>query len=158
MILNSAILCYYIFAIREKNYAYPINRKSLYTFYEGRTLFNQNASIKYATDEIVKISKEGSRYIEDSAISQTIKDRYAKIPFIKELSEKFDTFVHFHETAKGGHANQFNYISYTKVSWADYSKKQAEQRDFIGQSPVSQELATEKMFRNVENCRFQEIA
>ena len=136
----------------------PSMKAGLYFSKTSNVLFNQNASIKYATDEIVKISKEGSRYIEDTAISQTIKDRYAKIPFIKELSEKFDTFVHFHETAKGGHANQFNYISYTKVSWADYSKKQAEQRDFIGQSPVSQELATEKMFRNVENCRFQDIA
>ena len=136
----------------DNNYA-PTMMAGLYFTKTSNVLFNKNPNIKYATDELVKVSKEGSRYIEDTNISQAMKKRFSKIPFIRKLAEQFDTFVHFHETPKGSATSKFKHISYAKISWADYSKKSAETRDFVGMSPFSQESATNEMFKKLTNTQ-----
>ena len=120
-------------------------------------LFNKNT--KYITQEQVKISERGIRYIENTGIPQNIKERFQNNPFIKELAEQFDTFVFFRELPKG-HENNFGWehFSFAKISWADFSKKMAEQRNVQGSSPISQELATDKMFKNLEQQNFCQIA
>ena len=135
----------------------PSMKAGLYFTKTSSVLFNKDKNVKYMSNEVVKVSKEGSRYIEDTHILPEMKERFAKIPFIRDLAEKFDTFVHFHETSKGERTNQFEHVSYAKVSWADYSKQYAEKREFIGRSPISQELATSKMFMNIENENFSGI-
>ena len=132
----------------------PSMKAGLYFTKTSSVLFNKDKNVKYITNEVVKISKEGSRYIEDGSILPEIKERFAKISFIRDLAEKFDTFVHFHETPKSKRTNQFEHVAYAKVSWADYSKESAEKREFIGRSPISQELATDKMFKNIEDRKF----
>ena len=103
----------------------PSMQAGLYFTKNSNVLFNKNTNIKYITDEIVQISQEGTRYIEDVKLSKAIKDRFAQIPFIKELTEKFETFVHFHEAPKDSRTNQFEHVSYAKISWADYTKAYA---------------------------------
>ncbi len=140
-----------------KNYHAPSMKSGLYFTKTSSVLFNQDPTIKYATNSVINVSKEGSRYIKDTQIPQKIKDKFSEIPFIKELAEKFDTFIHFHETPKGSNYNQFEHVSYAKISWADYSQKYAQHRNFVGRSPISQDLATEKMFKNIETTQLCDI-
>ena len=136
----------------------PSMKSGLYFTKTSNVLFNKNPDIKYMTDEIVKVSKEGSRYIEDTKISQTLKDRFAQIPLVKELAAKFDTFIHFHEIQKGGKNSQFENVSCTQIIWADSKKPSIEKREFVGRSPLSKESATDKMLQNIEKQRFAHIS
>lgn len=137
----------------------PAMKAGLYFTKKSNVIYNKDLNIKYATDEIVKVSKEGSRYIEDNLIPQSIKDRFAKIPFIKDLSEKFDTFIYFREIPKEHKNNSgFHNISFAQIGWADYSKGMAQKREVQGCSPISQEIATDKMFKNLESCNFCDIS
>lgn len=147
----------HIIAIENYNRK-PSMKAGLYFTKNSNVLFNKNSNIKYVTDEVVKVSQEGSRYIEDTGILQVIKDKFAEIPFIKNLSEQFDTFIHFKEAPKCERTSQFENVSYAKIIWADSSKESAEQREFIGRSPVSQKLATKKLFKNIENNQFADIS
>ena len=133
----------------------PAMKAGLYFTKKSNVLYNKDKKIRYVTDEVVKVSKEGSRYIEDNLISKSIKDRFANIPFIKELSEKFDTFIFFRELPKEHKNNSgFHNLSFAKIGWADYSKGMAETREVQGCSQISQELATERMFKNLKDCNF----
>ena len=137
----------------------PSMKAGLYFTKKTSVLYNKDPKIKFCTDEIVKVSEEGTRYIEDKLIPQSLKDRFANIPFIKELSEKFDTFVFFREIPKDSKTNGgFHNLSYAQIGWADYSKKMAQKRAVQGCSPISQELATEKMFKNLEQRNFCDIS
>ena len=132
----------------------PSMKAGLYFTKTSSVLFNKDTNVKNISKEVVKVSKEGSRYIEDVHILPEIKERFAKIPFIRNLAEKFDTFLYFHQTPKGERTNQFEHVSFAKVSWSDYSKNSVEKREFEGRSPITQELATEKMFKNIEQRKF----
>ena len=136
----------------------PSMKAGLYFTKKSSVLYNKSKNLKFITNEPVKVSKEGTRYIEDNVIPQSIKDRFASIPFIKELSEKFDTFIFYREIPKNHYNNSgFHNISYAQIGWADYSKVMAERRDVQGCSPISQEIATEKMFKNLEQKNFCDI-
>ena len=132
----------------------PSMQAGLYFSKTSNVIFNKNAN--YKTEEIVKLSQEGFKYIEDTKTPQIIKEKFAKIPFIKNLAEKFDTFIFFREIPKGAYKN-FDNFSYTKISWGDTTKKMAEIRRAEGNSPISQTLATEKMFKNIEKETFVNI-
>lgn len=134
-------------------------KAGLYFTKNSNVLYNKDINIKYLTNEVVKVSKEGSRYIEDNLIPQSIKERFANNPFIKGLSEKFDTFVFFREVPKEHKSNSgFHNISFAQIGWADYSKGMAQKREVQGCSPISQEIATDKMFKNLENLDFCDFA
>lgn len=132
----------------------PSMQAGLYFSKTSNVLFNKNAN--YKTGEIVKLSQEGFKYIEDTKTTQIIKEKFANIPFIKNLAEKFDTFIFFREIPKGLYKN-FDNFSFTKISWCDTTKKMAEIRRAEGNSPISQTLATEKMFKNIEKETFVNI-
>lgn len=136
--------------------SYNPSSKGLYFTKVSSVLFNKNA--KYITQEPVKTSEKGIRYIENTEISKSLKERFLKIPFIKELSENFDTFIFFREIPKG-HKNNFlkEHMAFTKISWADFSKEYAQVRRVDGHSPVSEDLALEKMFKNLEKENFSEL-
>lgn len=137
--------------------SYNPSSKGLYFSKVSNVLFNKEA--KYITQEQVKVSERGIRYIEDTAIPQKIKERFMKIPFIQEVSEKFDTFIFFRELAKGHENNLgWGHFSYAKISWADFSRNMAQNRRVDGSSAISIELATDKMFKNLEQKNFSDIA
>ena len=137
----------------------PSMKAGLYFTKKSNVLFNKNNNVNFLTDDIVKTSKDGFRYIEDTSISQSVKDRFAEIPFIKSLAEKFDTFIFFREMPKGSKNNfSIENFSFTKISWADETKNHAQQRIVNGSSPISQEFATNKMFTNLEHNNFCNIA
>ena len=71
----------------------PSMQAGLYFCKTSNVIFNKNAN--YKTEEIVKISQDGFKYTEETRIPQIIKEKFAKIPFIKNLAEKFDTFIFF---------------------------------------------------------------
>ena len=131
----------------------PSMKKGLYFSKKSNVIYNINPKFEYITDEVVKVSEDGSRYIEDNLILPSIKERFAKIPFIKELAEKFDTFVFFREIPKEDNCN-FNHLTYAIIGWADYSKEAAQRKAVIGRSTSSQKLATEDMFNNLEKGIF----
>ena len=131
----------------------PSMKKGLYFTKKSNVIYNINPTFQYMTDEIVKVSEEGSRYIEDNLILPSIKERFAKIPFIKELAKKFDTFVFFREIPKGDCCH-FNHLTYATIGWADYSKEAAQRKAVMGKSSISQKLATEDMFNNLEKGVF----
>ena len=69
-------------------------------------LFNKKTSINYFANEKFKYnifnseiltSKEGFRYIKDDITSADIKKEVTNLPFIKDLAERFDTFVVCHK-------------------------------------------------------------
>lgn len=137
----------------------PTMKAGLYFTKKSNALFNRDPNIKFITKDVVKVSKDGLRYIEDNLIPQNIKDRFVKNPFIKELSEKFDTFVFYRELPKG-HKNNFGCenIAFAKISWADSTQSHVQMRAVNGYSPVSKDLAIDKMFTNLENRNFCAIS
>ena len=59
-------------------------------------MVNKNPKITYSNPaDVVKVSEQGIRYIEDRMISEEMKERFKSNLFIRELSKKFDTFVFF---------------------------------------------------------------
>ena len=131
----------------------PSMQKGLHFTKKSNVIYNIDPKFQYITDELVKVSEEGSRYIEDNLILPSIKERFAKIPFIRELAEKFDTFVFFREIPKEDNSN-FNHLTYAIIGWADYSKDAAQRKAVMGRSSISQKLATEDMFNNLEKGVF----
>ena len=134
--------------------------KGLYFTKTSNVLFNKDKSINYLNNDAVKISEQGFRYIEDTSVAENIKEKFANIPFVKNLAEKFDVFVFFRELPVGHHNNFGNtHFAFSKISWAEIGDKEAaEIRIAKGNSPVLQEYATEKMFKNIEKENFSEIA
>ena len=126
-----------------------INFKSgLFFTKSSSVLFNQSKELNYLSEEIVKKSPTGVRYIENTKLSQEIKDAFFKIPLIKNLAEKFDTFIWFSQIPKD--YKEAPFLATAKIMWADYSKLQAESRMAYGASIVSEKDSFEKMIKNIE--------
>ena len=132
--------------------------KGLYFTRVSNVLFNKNHNINYVTKDAVKYSENGYRYIEDRTITKEVKERFSFMPFVRELSKKFDTFVFFSELPKGHPNNLGNtHFSFARITWADSTKGHNELRVVSGNSPVSQECATKAMFDNLSKKQFSEI-
>ena len=70
--------------VQASNFS-PSMKKGLF-FTKGYTvLYNQDRNINYVTKEAVKVSENGCRYIEDTLIPQSIKNRFANNPFVKKF-------------------------------------------------------------------------
>lgn len=127
-------------------------KNGLYFTKSSSVLFNKSNEVNYLSEEIVKKSPTGARYIENTGLSQEIKDTFSKIPFIKNLSEKFDTFVWFSHIPKESANEKFQTIA--KISWADYSKTKAEERMAYATSNVSEKDSFDILIKNIENKKF----
>ena len=127
-------------------------KNGLYFTKSSSVLFNKSNEVNYLSEEIVKKSPTGARYIENTGLSQEIKNAFSKIPFIKNLSEKFDTFVWFSKIPKENKNEQF--MTVAKISWADYSKPKAEERMAYATSNVSEEDSFDILIKNIENKKF----
>ena len=124
-------------------------------------LFNKKTSINYFANEKFKYnifnseiltSKEGFRYIKDDITSADIKKEVTNLPFIKDLSERFDTFVVCHKPSFI--YNLKKYSSVLEVFWADYSKGQVQNEVVIGYSKKSETAAVENMIHNLSIKEF----
>ena len=124
-------------------------------------LFNKKTSINYFANEKFKYnifnseiltSKEGFRYIKDDITSADIKKEVTNLPFIKDLSERFDTFVVCHKPSFID--NLKKYSSVLEVFWADYSKGQVQNEVVIGYSKKSETAAVENMIHNLSIKEF----
>ncbi len=130
-----------------------INFKSgLFFTKSSSVLFNKSENVSYLSEEIVKKSPTGARYIENTGLSQEIKDAFSKIPFVKNLAEKFDTFVWFSHIPKESANEKFQTIA--KISWADYSKSKAEERMAFAESKISEKDSFENLIDNINNEKF----
>ena len=135
-----------------------INSKGVYFTKIPNVKFDKTQNANKSS--IAKVSEQGFRYVENKTISKEIKEKFLSNPFIKELSEKFDTFIFFREIPKN-HPNNMQYnshFSFAKISWTDLSKEGTEIRQVYGNSPISQKAATDAMFKNLENRKFSNLA
>ena len=74
------------------------------------------------------------------------------------MSEKFDTFVFFKSLPKEHPDNVTgSHFSMAKILWADLSKDHAEKRVVYGNSHISQRMATDKMFDNLNKQTFDGV-
>ena len=93
----------------------------------------------------VKVSKEGYKYVELKRLPQSVKERFTENKFLKNLSDKFETFVWFQSFKENKETFMPN-IAAMKFFWID-SKNSAIQSRFIQtSSKVSKEDAINKMF------------
>ena len=74
------------------------------------------------------------------------------MPFIKDLAERFDTFVVCHKPSFID--NLKKYSSVLEVFWADYSKGQVQNEVVIGYSKKSEIAAVENMIHNLSIKEF----
>ena len=74
------------------------------------------------------------------------------MPFIKDLAERFDTFVVCHKPSFID--NLKKYSSVLEVFWADYSKGQVQNKVVIGYSKKSETDAVENMIHNLSIKEF----
>ena len=120
--------------------------KGIYFSHISNICFNKTA--KFTNKEGVKISEEGYKYIEQTQLSKQIKDKFKNNKFIKNISEKFDTFIWFEEIQKNKSAGLPN-VSMAKVMWHNPIEKYPQIRPFLGTSNISKEDALEKMFNKI---------
>lgn len=127
-------------------------QRGLYFVQSPTVLFDKTAKLDSFAKKIVSSSNEGYRYIEDTAISPKIKERIANIPFVKDLADKFDTFVYLSKPFKNNYYNK--HYSHLKIIWADESKDIPQKCDVIGSSPKSSKIAVSNMIKNLETQEF----
>lgn len=118
-------------------------QKGLYFTKHPTVLFNNNAKFDGIIKDTISTSKEGFRYIENKNISNKIQENITNNPFIKDLAEKFDTFVYIRNPFKCPDFN--NFCSHIKIKWFDSSKNIVETRDVVGISKDSKKLAQASM-------------
>lgn len=136
-------------------YKQPTMKAGTYFTDSDIVIFNTRDHHYCVPKEILGVSEDGFEYIKDTTTSQEIKDRFTQIPFIKKLSEKFDVFVWFREVPlKDDRSGHYDNLSFATILWADPKYKYAQDRKVEGRNTESQELATEKMFENLENGKF----
>jgi len=129
-------------------------KKGLY-FAKTTVLFNKEANYNNNVNGSILKSEEGFRYIKDNFTPPELKSRIAKSPFVKELSESFDTFVVCHGPFISNHFNDYRCVS--ELFWADYSKDYAQHKIVIGKSSKSQDDAINNMIKNLDLKKFANV-
>lgn len=134
--------------VSKINYQNTLEFKAgLYFSRSSSVLFNRNHNITFRTPDQPQVSSEGFRYFEDKNISEELKEKFANIPFIKKLAQKFDTFI-WTGFSKEGLFGKKN-IVVTKIAWADLSKKAAQEECVVAGSNISKEDSFDKMFEKL---------
>ena len=119
-------------------------------------LFNKKASIDYSRynpfkNTILK-SKEGFRYIKDDSTASDLRETIANTPFIKELSEEYDTFVVCHKPCFVDSLKKYG--AAIEIFWADYSKEYAQHKAVVANSLISEDNAVANMLGNLRRREF----
>jgi len=127
----------------------PKFKAGLYFSKVSNVIFNKEAN--YITNKPVKVSSDGFKYIEDTELPEEMKKRFANIPFIYDLAQKFDTFI-WTSFSRDSICGKNAVV--TKVSWGDSSQKYAPQKYVVTHSEKSKEDSINKMFENLEKGIF----
>lgn len=139
-------------AFTQSNQQNQTSFNGLYFVKNPTVLFDKSAKLDIFANEAVSLSKEGFKYVEDTVVSPKLKDKISNIPFIKDLAEKFDTFVYLSKPFNNTYYNK--YYSHLKVKWADSSSALPKKCDVIGSSPKSPNAAVNNMVKNLETQNF----
>lgn len=118
-------------------------QKGLYFTDSPKVLFDKNIKVDDFMKKVVSTSEDGFRYVENKLVPNNIKDTISNCSFIKDLSEKYDTFVYVRKPFKCPDFE--NYCSHLKIKWFDSSKNKVETRDVVGLSNDSRKFALNAM-------------
>ena len=102
--------------------------------------------------KVVSISEDGFRYVENKSVPQKVKSAISNDSFVKDLAEKFDTFVYVRKPFKCPDFD--NYCSHMKIKWFDSSKNAIETRDVVGISQESKKTALTTMLDKLKIKEF----
>ena len=136
-----------------QNLHYAPSHKGVYFSSNGSFL---TVSRKNIANQMLGITKRGMEYPKDNTIPKDIKQKFLSLPFINNLSKKFDVFIYYreHPNLLGEGENAQN-VSTSKIIWTDYSKQFANEVFVAGSSSKSQAEATNNMFSNIEHKNFE---
>lgn len=109
--------------------------------------FDKNAD--FAQKVGVKVSQEGFKYIERPNISAPIIKKFQNNKFVKNLAEKFDTFVLYEEIPQNKKSSS-NFIVMAKIWWFDNIKNAGQYKGARGLSRSSKDHALDKMFKELK--------
>lgn len=123
-------------------------QKGVYFVKNPSIIFEKKQKVIVAHKDIFSVSQDGFKYIENKNIKADLKNRITNAPFIKELAEKFDTFVYLSKPLKNDYYNK-KYYSHMKIKWAENKKC-----DVIGGSADSAKAAVASMLNNLETQNF----
>ena len=121
-----------------------VSSKGLY-FAKFGVLFNKRA--EFLKNSGVSVSETGVRYFEDTSIPQKIKEAVEKNKYIKNLADKYDTFVSY-----SCRISPFNkkWVAILQLSWADYSQKFASKRDVFSKlDSADKQSAEDSLLKNM---------
>ena len=139
-------------SINSNNQNQTTFQKGLYFTKTSTVLFDKSAKLKTIAKKAVSTSEDGFRYVENTTISNTIKDRIAKVPFVKDLAEKFDTFVYMKEPFKSPYYDKA--YSPLKIKWFDTTTNSVKRCDVLGKDNYSRKQAVNDMLKNLEDGNF----
>ena len=133
--------------IEKLNKSQSVSMKELY-FVKGNPLFNHK--YRYTGSNCVKLSKNGTQYIENLNITSETKGRLANIPFIKALAKKFETFVLYTGVLHDNVANNSVAIDRIEIYWANKKYKKAKNA-IVAAGTVNKPYDNAKLFNILEN-------
>lgn len=139
--------------ISKINYQNQINMQGLY-FTKGTPKFNEN--LCFPAHKNSKYTESGVRYVEDKLIPKDLKEKFANLKIVKDLSEKFDTFIQYVSIGNINNKSK-NYSSFAYIRYDDKSTPRAKELIAFADGHNIKE-STEKLLKAIkENNFFQRI-
>ena len=123
-------------------------QKGVYFIKNPSVIFEKSAKLNALSKDVFSISQDGFKYVENKKIAPELKEKILQAPFIKELAEKFDTFVYLSKPLKNNYYDK-RYYSHMKIKWAENEKC-----DVIGSSADSAKAAVASLLNNLETQNF----
>ena len=111
-----------------------------------------NEGFNYVNKAEQKVSKQGIKYLEDKDIAANVKERISNIPFIKEMGEKFETFVVYTEKKmeKFFNKEQEEYVSIIDMHVINKQEKKSQNYVFLGRDTNSLLEARDNCLKKVD--------
>ena len=133
---------------------YSVSSKGLYftTSKPLRPLTELGA--RKTTNNIIKISEQGIKYVEDTGIKPEVKEKFAKINWINKLAENKDVFVFFKTIRKRAKDSPYKYETLVDIRYLGQDGLKTEGRVVIGASNLSAESATKNIFRQLRKRNY----
>ena len=127
-------------------------QRGLYFTENPIVLFDKSAKSDFFAKKLVATSKDGFCYVANKMVPNNVKLAIANNEFVKELTEKFDTFVFVRKPFRCSAFD--NYCSHMKIKWFDSLKNTVETRDVVGVSSASKKMALNTMLDKLKIKEF----
>lgn len=141
-----------ISAINSNTQNNPSFQKGLYFTKTSTVMFDKSKSLNCWAREHISTSSDGFKYLENKSASKSLKETIANIPFVKDLAERFDTFVYLRKPFRSPYFGK-NY-SPLKIQWFDESKGAVQSVEVLGKDGFSNDKAVKNMINNLETQNF----